>query len=55
MVALGLDGCVEQFALRMSPGSYLVNSVQSVGGKLGNSVNDEENYFLSDLLWIKNF
>lgn len=36
-MALGFDGCVEQFARRMSPGSYLVNSVQSVGGKCGNS------------------
>lgn len=42
IVALGLDGCVEQLARRMSPGSYFVNSVQRVGGEWGNSVNDNE-------------
>ena len=42
MVALGLDGCVEQLALSMSPGSYFVNSVQRVGGECGSSVNDSK-------------
>lgn len=37
IVELGFDGWVEQFALKMSPGSYLVNSVHNVGGECGSS------------------
>lgn len=33
---------MEQFALRMSPGSYFVYSVHKCGGEEGNSVNDNE-------------
>jgi hypothetical protein len=38
MLAAGLDGGVEQLARNISPGSYLVCSVNMVGGECGNSV-----------------
>lgn len=36
-VALGFDGGVEQLACKISPGSYFVCSVHSVGDECGNS------------------
>jgi hypothetical protein len=50
MLAAGLDGGVEQLARNISPGSYLVCSVNMVGGECGNSVGKlAKSYILAHL------